>query len=883
MSDETDVHAPLREDVRLLGQLLGQVLKEQGGESLFETVEQLRLLSKQWLKSNQGSLKETLQNLLSSLNENQLLAVTRAFTHFLNFANLAEQYHRIRRSHWYQIQKPTRPQPGSLDAVLPQLLEEGVSKQDLFKTIVNLKIDLVLTAHPTEVTRRTLMRKYDTITQNLQKRDREILSDEEKAKVLEDLQREITAVWQTEEIRQNKPTAVEEARWGFSVIENSLWQALPGFIRKLNKASLQYLGQSLPLDAIPIRFGSWMGGDRDGNPNVTAIVTQEVCAMGRWLAADWHAKDIELLRAELSMNRCSTELRMKVGEGAEPYRILLKQVLNRLALTREAANLQLKGEKPTLIDTYMEPDELLEPLLLCHRSLSSHGADTIANGRLSDIIRRIYCFGLQLVTLDIRQEASRHTDAMTAITEYLELGGYQQWTEAQRQAFLIQELSHQRPLIPGAATFKSEVEEVLDTFRMIRYQPKHALGAYIISMAKNPSDVLLVALLQKEMGVAKPLRVVPLFETRADLENAPHCLNELLNIPWYRDFIKGVQEVMIGYSDSAKDAGLLAASWAQYRAQEALLQVAQQYDVRLVLFHGRGGSVGRGGGPTHMAIRSQPPGTVQGTLRVTQQGEVIRNKFGLTAIAERTLAVYTTATLQATVTPSAPPLNEWRQLMDKLSLLSLESFSQVVKHNPFFMEYFRSITPLEELGKLSIGSRPQRRSAAVNLSSLRAIPWVFAWTQNRWLLPAWLGVGKALAGINSQEQILVQEMASNWPFFRSLISLIEMVLAKSDPEITQYYEERLVAEELKPLGEELRQEFDELTMQLLALLQVNKILANDGSLERSIEVRNPYVLPLHLIQVELLARTRVVHHNPILDKALLVSIAGIAAGMRNTG
>ena len=600
-------------------------------------------------------LKEILKT-IQPLKAEELLILTRAFTHSLNLTSIAEQYHRIRRRRWHQ-QVGHPPQPGSLEAILPALINSGISKSDLYHSICNLNIDLVLTAHPTEVTRRTLIHKYNEIAKSLGFLDRKDLTPHEREEIIDRLHEEITASWRTEELRHKRPTAIMEAKWGFAVVEESLWGAVPTFMRDLDRNVFALTQKQLHLNCKPIRFSSWMGGDRDGNPNVSAKITREVILLARWMAADLYLKDINKLRDALSMNECNVELRLIVGETKEPYRDLLRIVKDKLTRTKHWAECQIEQQElcpsPELI--YLELHDFLEPLLICYRSLLSIGADVIAQGRLLDIIRRAYCFGLVLLPLDIRQHAEKHIDLMDALTQHLNLGSYRNWTEDERQSFLINTLkslnSPKRELLPRAIKLEPELQEYLDTFRLLAEHPRDSFGAYVISMASTPSDVLLVFVLQRWVGVAHPLRIVPLFETLKDLKNAAVCIDQLLSIPDYKEACKGEQEVMIGYSDSAKDAGFLAASWAQYQAQEQIVSIGKKHNVNIIFFHGRGGSIGRGGGPSYLAIRSQPPGSVNGKLRVTQQGEVIRHRFGLQKIAERTLSIYTTATLETVYCP----------------------------------------------------------------------------------------------------------------------------------------------------------------------------------------------------------------------------------------
>lgn len=890
------IDAPLREDVRLLGNLLGETLKLHAGQDLFNQIEQIRALSK-GARDGQVEAEKQLEQLFLSLEDAEILPLTRAFTHFLNFANIAEQYHVVRRRRQSEFDD-TAESPNPLVPLFEKFKQQEISADTLYQQICELKIELVLTAHPTEVSRRTLIQKYDGINNALSKFDQQKLTPRERQAVLADLKQLISSAWQTDEIRQHRPTPIDEAKWGFTTIEQTLWNAVPKFIRELNGMVEQQCGQNLPLDIAPVRFASWMGGDRDGNPNVTHNVTQEVLWLSRWKAADLYLRDIENLRWELSIQQCSTEISKALGQDhPEPYREYLRDTRSRLKATRHWLAEKLKGNDADDSLVIKSKDELLQPLLTCYRSLMDCNLAEIANGSLLDFIYRVNSFGIELLKLDIRQESGRHRQAISAITEYLGLGNFETWTEQARQNFLLQELQSKRPLLPkhlnepaGSLIQHPDVQEVFATMRTLAEQPSESLGAYIISMAEYPSDVLAVLLLQKEASIKHALRVVPLFETLKDLDGAAETMSTLFNMHWYKQHIQGKHEVMIGYSDSAKDAGFMSANWAQYRAQEELTTIAQQHGVQLTLFHGRGGSISRGGAPTQQALFSQPPGSISGTIRVTEQGEMIRFKFGLEEIALQNLEIYTAATLEATLLPPPEPKQEWRDLMHQMTELSVQVYRQTVRENPHFVKYLRTVTPELELQMLPLGSRPAKRKVSGGIESLRAIPWVFAWTQIRLMLPAWLGTGAALNKVLDQGQrAVLDEMLAEWPYFQTLIDMLEMVLSKADAHVALYYESHLTQDEdLKVLGTELRQRLQDAVQTLLTLKGESKLLSSNGVLDQSMKVRKPYLLPLHLLQAELMKRRRLYlqqqqAENTPVDHALMVSIAGIAAGLRNTG
>jgi len=898
-----DPHKTLREDVRLLGELLGSVLRTHEGQALYDQVERVRALA----KGARGGRQDDFQDLadeLSTLPVDAALPVSRAFAHFLNLANIAEQHHRARRRRAHQAEPAGQPQRGSCEDSFARLVNAGISRERLHDAVCALQIELVLTAHPTEISRRTLVQKHNRIAAALDRRDRPDLTQPEHDEVVATLLREVMAAWGTEEVRPERPSVLDEVRAGLVVFEQSLWHAVPQYLREVDRALHTTTGRGLPDGVSPIRFGSWIGGDRDGNPNVTPDATWRTTLLHRWMAADLYVREIAALRDELSLVDATPELRDAAGGHREPYRELLRGVRNRLKATRAAIEAALditasdsephdsEGQRapdrvrPTGTQPYERASEFDAVLELCDRSLRATGYGAIADGRLLDLRRRLTVFGLVLARLDIRQDSARHAEALSSITDALGLGPYEQWDEAARVAFLVAELDSRRPLIPRDLQPSDTVADTLNTFRMIARLPSDSLGAYVITMASRASDVLAVALLQQEAGVQSPLRVVPLFETSRDLENAAQVLDELLAIPRYRDAIRGRQEVMIGYSDSAKDVGRLAASWDLHKAQEAIVDTCRRHVVQVTLFHGRGGSVGRGGGPTHLAILSQPTGSIDGTIRVTEQGEMLQALFGLPDIALRTMEVYTSGTLEAWLTPAPPAQREWRECMDRLRDAARTAFRGVVYEHPRFVEYFHAATPEAELAEMNIGSRPARRPAGASDSgvrSLRAIPWQFAWTQTRLLLGAWLGAEEALEqALARGERDHLRTMYRDWPYFRSVMQLIEMVLAKSDARIAAEYDRRLVPADLQALGAELRARLDRVIAGVLEVTGHRTLLESNPVLRRSIDVRNPYVDPINLVQVELLRRYREQPDDRV-KAALLVTINGVAAGMRNTG
>ena len=862
--DLNHLEAPLRDDVRRLGEVLGRVIAEDRGEHFLGRIEEIRALAKA-ARNGEETDWQRLSQFLAHIPAEDMVDVARAFNQFLNLANIAEQHH---------LTRPERDRAVAL--TLPD-------NPALEATLASLDIELVLTAHPTEVLRRTMIQKYDAIADLLASRDREGNSRHNEQALF----RLIAEVWHTDEIRQTRPSPQDEARWGFAVVESSLWHALPDFLREVDSALAERGLTPLPIEAAPVRFATWMGGDRDGNPNVTAKVTREVLMLGRWMAADLFLRDVEALHASLSMRRCSSELGNLVGHAREPYRELLKQVRERLWRTRDWAAGRLTGARASSDSLYLESEELFAPLAMCHRSLVACGLQTIANGPLLDTLRRVRAFGVHLVRLDVRQDAGRHTGVLDELTQYLDIhrdgAHYGDWPESERQRFLLSELESRRPLFPTRWPVSADGAEVLNTCRTIAHGNGAGIAQYVISMAKAPSDVLAVVLLLRECGLQRKMPVVPLFETLSDLEGAAASMDALLSVPWYREYVNDYQQVMIGYSDSAKDAGQFAAAWAQYQAQERLVAVAAKHGVRLVLFHGRGGAVGRGGGPAQEAILSQPPGSVAGALRVTEQGEMIRWKLGIPKLARQNIRRYVSATLTATLEPPPVPRADWRDRIAAMSKTAVTSYRAVVHGDDRFAALLHSLTPEQELGILALGSRPARRQPTAGIEALRAIPWVFAWTQVRLMLPAWLGTNTALREAMDAQPKPLKEMLA-WPFYRMQTQMLEMVVAKADIALTRYYAQRLTnaaqQRTVDALGEELRG----LATNLLVLTGQPHLLANDPELAESLHVRNTYLDPLHLLQAELLARWRDKSMQlDAVERALKVTMAGIASGLRNTG
>jgi len=878
MPNSTQQDEQLKHTVRDLGQLLGQTIEHELGSAWLQKIEDIRLQGRAG-HSGDDSANLALQNTFGEMDDAGLLVIARSFAQFLNLANIAEQEF-----------NSTKQLDDSVEVLFEHLRKAGQSPEVIYEAVNALNIDLVLTAHPTEVTRRTLIHKHTALAECLRKLHNETLDPAQKRQLAERIADLVSQAWHTEEIRNKRPSPVDEATWGFSVIENSLWDAIPGFMRDLDLKLQEEYSIKLPIDAKPIQISSWMGGDRDGNPFVTHKITQTVLHLARRRAAKLFAKDISALQVELSMSRCDDEIRNLVGDVAEPYRAVLKPLVKKLRATKDGIDDLLNGRIADPTKWVQTQSELLTPLMQCYRSLLKCGMEQTAKGALLDTIRRAHCFGIYLLKLDIRQDSGRHADALAEICKYLSLGDYHSWNEDEKIAFLTKELASKRPLLPNAWQTdwqpSEDVQEVLATCRTIAANDQDAFGIYIISMASHASDVLAVQLLLQQSQVTWPMSVAPLFETLDDLNHSPAVIKQILSIDSYRNSLADGQHIMIGYSDSAKDAGALAAGWAQYTAQEALVEICQEFDTSLTLFHGRGGTIGRGGLPAHSAILSQPPGSLDGGFRITEQGETIRYKFGMPGLAKRSLGIYASAIIEAKLFPPPAPNQTWRDVMDSMAAQGRDNYRHTVRVDPDFVPYFRLATPEQELGKLPLGSRPAKRNPNGGVESLRAIPWIFAWAQTRLVLPAWLGVMRAVDKAYQEHQPVIDDMLANWPFFQSRLSMLDMVFAKADINIAKAYDDRLVTEDLLHFGESLRHELQTSRQLLLDITHKANLMQDDPQGLNSMQIRADYLQPLHYLQIELLDRIRNLPEDadptPI-EKAMMVTIAGIAIGMRNTG
>ena len=879
----------LREDIRYLGNILGEVIKEQEGIKFFNLVEKVRKLSKanKINLKNKNSFKKLVKTVRNS-NPIDTLRLTRAFTHLINFINLAESIDTSRNLDEYETKRKNLKYNIFIEEIFEKLFKnKKISNNKIYNLAKNLDIGIVLTAHPTEVKRRTLIQKYHKIIEILEQRDLYNSHPSKLTQLNKQLHDEFTIIWNTDDLKRTKPSPFDEARWGLAIIEDSLWETIPKVYRRLNSIFLKNMNRGLPKNFNPIQFGSWMGGDRDGNPNVTAKVTKEVILLSRWEAAKLYEKSLTKIIRSYSMKKCSKKISSKVGKTFEPYRVFLRPLRDKLRLTHRSIEQYFINKTPLDKNILLSStEEILKPLRVVRESLEQNHNENVASGELLDLMRRAKCFGINLARLDIRQESSRHRQLIAELIKKKFNKNYYNFTEEEKINFLKSKLTSTKSYINKFKFSDKENNEVWSTFKILADEPSECLGAYVISMTTSVSDILSVSFLQKEAKINNKLRVVPLFETLDDLINAKSIMESLFSKKWYRKLINNKQEVMIGYSDSSKDAGKICASWHQYKAQEEIVRLGKKFDVNVTFFHGRGGSPGRGGGPIQATLRSQPPGSVNGKIRITDQGEVIQQKYGYEPIAEYNLCSYIGAVTEATLNPPPTPKQNWRSLIEKMSDISKSSYRKNINQSSEFIKYFKTVTPSAALGKLSIGSRPSKRKNVDNIKSLRAIPWVFAWTQIRLMLPAWLGSAEALryAYIKKFRRTLI-DMEKNWPFFNSMLDILDMVITKADPDISKIYEKYLADDALKKIGKKLRFQF-EVIKKLNKKITTKEVILTRKQFRTLITVRAIYSEVLNIIQpivIYKLKKNKIMSDKKYLNDALLTSIAGISAAMKNTG
>jgi phosphoenolpyruvate carboxylase len=916
----------LARDVRMLGNALGDVLREQGGAALFERVERVRALAKE-ARGRPGAddAEAELDRMLAGMDFDTALPVLKAFTTYFQLVNLAEQKEIVRVNRRRAFEAGDRPRPESVRDAVRILRESGRTADDMRALLAALSIQLVFTAHPTESKRRSVQEKLHRLSDSLDDLERPLLSQGERERLEADVAAETEILWQTDEVRQRRLSVLDEARNILFYFGETLFGVTPRLYTDLQKA----LAQSYPGEAFDIplflEYGSWVGGDRDGNPTITLAHTAEVLRLHRDQILSLYIPAVRTLSDRLSQSRhyvgVSEELERSLAEDAarlpevaqqaagrsptEPYRRKCEFLWERLRRTRDGAP-----------GGYEAAQEFVADLETIQRSLEQHRGHFAARRALAPLLAQARLFGFHLARLDIREHKDKYLGALGSVladqgVDWAALG------EPERVALLEREIGGRRPLIPARLGYDDETDKTLGLFRLVSERTEalgpDAFGSFILSMASDVSDVLAVLLLAKEARLAdlraeggwSRVDVVPLFETIEDLENAPAVLDTLLSNPLYRRNVSlrgDAQEVMVGYSDSNKDGGYLTANWKLYVAQARLAAVAQEHGVRLRLFHGRGGAVGRGGGPAGKAILAQPPGSVRGRLKITEQGEVIAARYFDQEIAYRNLEQIVHAVLLASAeAPSTPDAGEgagWPAVMDELSDAAFHAYRALVYGDPDFVRFFHEATPIGEFGQLNIGSRPPKRTASDRIEDLRAIPWVFSWMQSRVTLPGWYGVGTALGGYAEQSPAHLErlrEMYRRWPFFATTLDNAQMSLAKADMDIAARYA-RLVGDQAmaQRIYGQIAAEFRRSVDIICRITEQEALLDGQPVLQKSIRLRNPYVDPLSYLQVELLRRLRALPPSEGEDDALrqqrrdlraavLLSINGIAAGVKNTG
>ena len=930
-SEKRDSERPLVEDIRLLGRILGDVIRVQEGPDAFELVEQIRKLSVAFRRDADHEANKALKKLLKSLPGDRAVSVIRAFTYFSHLANLAEDRHHIRRRAIHE--RAGHTQEGSIDVALQRLRWAGITPRSISDMLATSYVSPVLTAHPTEVQRKSILDAERDIAHLLTERDaikaraaavnaaKDALSPKELAANEWQMRARVMQLWQTRLLRFTKLTVADE-------IENALSYYEATFLREIPKLYAE-LEQALPGQPIAsfLRMGQWIGGDRDGNPNVTAQTLEHALNRQSDVALRHYLTEVHFLGSELSLSAMLVPFgpeMLALAERSpdtnkhrqdEPYRRALTGIYARLAATLkqltggDAARHAVAPQNP-----YATAEEFLADLRVIEVSLCSHHAEALAAQRLHPLIRAVDVFGFHLATVDLRQSSDQHEEVVSELLTTARVEkNYCQLDEHAKQALLLGLLNDARPLRVPGAQYSTHTRSELAIFETARHMlanfGKQAIRHYIISHTETVSDLLEVLLLQKEVGLLRgtldaaahnDLIVVPLFETIEDLRNAAPIMRDFYALPGVAGLLQrsgGEQDIMLGYSDSNKDGGIFTSNWELYRAEIALVELFDKlqgsHGITLRMFHGRGGTVGRGGGPSYQAILAQPPGTVRGQIRLTEQGEVIGSKYANPEIGRRNLETLVAATLEATLLqPTKPATRAFLDAAAELSEASMQAYRGLVYETPGFTDYFFGATPLKELAQLNIGSRPASRKALQKIEDLRAIPWGFSWGQCRLTLPGWLGFGSAVAAYLDKPEAaerkaalaLLQKMYRHWPFFRTLLSNMDMVLAKSDLALASRYAELVSDSRLrKKIFSAIESEWHRTADALAQITGEKNRLASNPALDRSIRHRFPYIDPLHHLQVELIRRYRAGLADERVQRGIHISINGIAAGLRNTG
>lgn len=919
----------LQSDIRYLEDALDEVIREQEGESLFHLIDEFRTACKKIRDQYDPAIEAFLLHEAGQLDISTSSKLIQAFALYFSLLNTAEENFGMQQRR--EVQRRGDHVRGSFDDCLARLHKNRLNRKALLDLFNNLSIEPVMTAHPTEAKRLTILKKYRKIYLTIFKKENPIWTPEERTLLREDIINEIQKLWQTGDIFLERPTVEEEVSNGLYYFRESFYAIIPKLYRSLRR-SVEKLYPDQEFSIPPfLRFGSWIGGDRDGNPNVTPEVTRWTLTTQRDLILTLYIQSVQDLIGSLSQSttkvNISEELLSSIEEDAKEMPDIGQQVLNRnpyepyrqklsfvkIKLERTGGNVT---DKP-----YHSPTELLEDLHIIHRSLVANKGMRTAEIEIAGLIKRVEVFGFHLARLDVREESEKHTRTICDVFDRLGIyAGFHDMSEEEKIDIVSLEIENPRPLIYEDMGLSDESSRTIETFRVIRWAREQigpeAIGSYIISMTHRISDILTVLLLAKETGLYRdsnppspPLEkggkesmagidIVPLFETIDDLSRSQDIIEGLFSLPVYKRYIacrQGIQEIMLGYSDSSKDGGILTSSWELYKAQKGLWDVARKHGIHLRLFHGRGGTVGRGGGPTHKAILAQPPGTVQGHIKITEQGEVISSKYANQGTALHNLELMTSGVIEA----SSPQYHEeinalderYTAVLDALSEISYKLYREMID-DPDFHTYFSYATPIGEIGLAKIGSRPERRRATWKIEDLRAIPWIFSWTQNRHMLPAWYPAGttfkRFIDADPAANTALLKEMYSSWPFFENLLDNIQMTMAKADMNIAHLYSglvpDAKVSERIFGM---IKREFTLSREMMLLITDQESLLDNDEGLQRSIRLRNPFIDPINYLQVNLLNQLRqeglTEAEQQGLADAMLLTISCIAAGMRNTG
>ncbi|TXH86630.1 MAG: phosphoenolpyruvate carboxylase [Rhodoferax sp.] len=935
-----DNERPLLDDIRLLGRILGDVIREQEGQEAFELIERIRLLSVAFRRDADHSADTALKKLLKGLSGDQTVSVIRAFTYFSHLANLAEDRHHIRRREIHERAGDT--QEGSIDVALSRLRWAGIAPQQVVQTLAQSYVSPVLTAHPTEVQRKSILDAERNIARLLTQRDaillqaaafggkKDALKHRELAANEAQLRARVMQLWQTRLLRFSKLTVADE-------IENALSYYESTFLREIPRlyANLEGLLDSGPVHSF-LRMGQWIGGDRDGNPNVTAETLEYALRRQAEVALRHYLTEVHYLGGELSISamltKCSPAMQALAESSPdtnahrmdEPYRRALTGIYARLAATlRELTGTEAARHAVAPQNPYACAEDFANELRVIEQSLHDHHGQALVHERLRPLIRAVEVFGFHLATVDLRQSSDKHEEVVAELLRVARIhADYSALDEAAKRQLLLGLLNDARSVQVPTARYSAHTDSEMAIFAMAR-QARHLYGAhairhYIISHTESVSDLLEVLLLQKEAGLLRgclgdapdapaqcDLIVVPLFETIEDLRNAAPIMREFYALPGIESMVLGSggeQDIMLGYSDSNKDGGIFTSNWELYRTELALVELFDELNaklgagkrIQLRMFHGRGGTVGRGGGPSYQAILAQPPGTVRGQIRLTEQGEVIGSKYANPEIGRRNLETLVAATLEATLLqPTKPATRAYLDAAAELSQHSMQAYRALVYDTPRFADYFFSATPIREIAELNIGSRPASRKATQRIEDLRAIPWGFSWGQCRLTLPGWYGFGSAVErfteaagkGDSAKTRLaLLQKMYKQWPFFRTLLSNMDMVMAKSDLALASRYAELVPDAKLrKAVFDAIEKEWHRTATALAQITGEKHRLANNAALQRSIRHRFPYIDPLHHLQVELVRRYRAGKADERVQRGIHISINGIAAGLRNTG